>query len=99
MSVKGIIQFHAKEQGVNESKLLALSFCESSFTYNAVGDGGRAYGAFQYHRPTFDRYARLMGETLDYKSTEDQARLTAWIMKNHPEEMRAWTCSKKVGIL
>lgn len=96
MSVKGMIVYHAKAQGVNEEQMLKVSFCESSYKQNAVGDGGKALGVFQYHKPTFDRYASWMGEKLDYTSAEDQIKLTAWIWKNHPEEKRAWTCYTKM---
>ena len=40
-----------------------------------------ANGIFQYHKPTWDRYSRLMGEELDYHSAHDQAKLTAFIFK------------------
>ena len=93
-SVKGIIVYHAQEQELNETKLLNLSQCESSFIWDAKGDHGHARGIFQYHKPTFERYSKMYGQKLDYYSSEDQAKLTAWVWKNHPKEMRAWTCYK-----
>ena len=98
--VKDIIIYHAQEQEVSSDFMLKLAFCESSFRYNAKGDFYKgkpsAYGIFQYHKQTFDRYSKMYGQKLDYYSSEDQAKLTAWIMKNHPEEMSAWACTDKI---
>jgi len=93
--VKGMITYFAEEYGADEEELHVVAFCESGYKPHAVGDGGRARNIFQYHKPTFQRYAKLMGETLNYDSAYDQAKLTAWIFKNYPQEKDAWTCWTK----
>jgi len=93
-----IVHFADKYQAPKE-QLLAVSWCESMYNPEAIGDHGSAKNIFQYHKGTFDRYSALMGEQLDYNSAHDQAKLTAWVFKNMPKEKRAWTCSKIVGII
>lgn len=92
---KELIVHFADMYGANEDELLVVAFCESGYKPHAVGDGGRARNIFQFHKPTFDRYARLMGEELSYDSAHDQAKLAAWIFKHYPKERRAWTCWTK----
>jgi len=92
---KGIIEYFADVYGANKHELLTVAFCESGYRYSAKGDGGRANGVFQYHEPTFERYSKLLGEDLNYHSTYDQAKLTAFIWVNYPKEKRAWSCYTK----
>ena len=73
-----------------------MADCESDFHPSIKGDGGRAHGLFQYHKGTFDRYAKLSGMTLDYYSYEDQAQLTAWLYVNKPESLREWTSYRAI---
>ena len=65
-------------------------FCESSLRYNAVGDGGKAYGVAQYHKPTWDYFNKLRGTNLNYKNTAHQLEMTAWAFKNKLQGH--WTC-------
>lgn len=93
--VKGMITYYAKEYSAPENELLKVAFCESGYNPKAIGDNGEARNIFQYHRPTFIEYSKLMGETLNYDSAHDQVKLTAWIFKNYPKEKIAWTCYTK----
>lgn len=92
------IQYYASKYDAPTQQLLTVAKCESTFSQEAVGDNGKANGIFQYHKPTWDRYSKLMGEELDYYSAHDQAKLTAFVFKNYPNEKRAWTCATKHGI-
>lgn len=92
---KGLIEHFADVYGANTNELLTVAFCESGYKPHAVGDGGRAVGVFQYHKPTFISYSKKLGEELNYHSTYDQAKLTAFIWTNYPKEKRAWTCYTK----
>ncbi len=99
LSVKETIAFYAQYHGVSNTELQKVAMCESSLHPNIKGDGGRAFGIFQYHRPTFDAFSKLMGEKLDYYSYSDQAKLTAWIWKHYPKYKSHWTCSRITGII
>lgn len=94
---KDYIEYYADKYGANKHQLLTVAYCESGYKQYAVGDGGRAIGIFQYHEPTFNSYSRLLGEELDYYSAHDQAKLTAFIWTEYPNEKRAWTCATKNG--
>jgi soluble lytic murein transglycosylase-like protein len=100
-SVKGVIKYWANEYQVDEHTMLALAKCESSFNPQAKSDfNGREYeahGIYQYHKPTFDRYAKkFLNKEMDYNSSDDQAHLTAEVWKNHPQEKKAWACNAKI---
>lgn len=90
--VKGMIVYYADKYDANEHELLTVAKCESSLNQEAIGDHGQANGIFQFHEPTFIRYSKLMGETLNYNSAHDQAKLASFIFANYPQEKRAWTC-------
>lgn len=86
------IEYYSDVFNSPKKELLNVSFCESSYNTNAKGDQGKAIGIFQYHKETFFRYAKLMGEELDYYSSNDQAKLTAFIFAHYPQEKKAWSC-------
>lgn len=60
----------------------AVIRCESQYNPKARGDSGRALGVGQFHKPTFERLSKLMGEELDYNSYYDQTKLLAWSLDN-----------------
>lgn len=60
----------------------AVIRCESQYNEKARGDGNRAWGVAQFHKPTFERLSKLMGEELDYNSYYDQTKLLAWSLDN-----------------
>ena len=95
LSVTETISFYAELHGANLSELLTVAKCESGYNPKAVGDGGRAVNVFQYHRPTFNSFSKLMGEELDYYSYLDQSKLTAWIWVHYPSYKSHWTCYTK----
>ncbi len=94
MTVQESIVHFARVYKVQEKQLLAVSFCESSFNQNAIGDKGRAVGIFQFHKPTFDRFTKEMGEVLDYNSYQDQAKVASWAFSKGYQSH--WSCYKKV---
>lgn len=95
LSVTETIEKYAEIHDVSLEELLTVAKCESGYNPKAVGDGGRAVNIFQYHKPTFDRFSKLMGEQLDYYSYYDQSKLTAWIWKHYPQYKNHWTCFTK----
>lgn len=94
-SVKEMISYFAEYYKADEKELSKVAKCESSFNQKAVGDGGRAYGIFQYHKPTFDRFSKLLGEDLDYYSAHDQLKLTAFVFAEYPQYKKHWSCYTK----
>ena len=96
LGVQETIAKYAEIYNAPEKELLTVAFCESSYNPKAVGDSGKARNIFQYHRPTFERFAELMGEDLDYYSYHDQAKVTAWVFANYPQYKKHWTCYTKI---
>lgn len=96
LSPKEVITYYSDIYGADEKLLLAMADCESNFNPSAIGDGGRAKSIFQYHRGTFDRYAKLFGQQLDYHSYHDQAKLTAWLSVSNPKALNEWTSYRAI---
>lgn len=94
-SVKEMISYFANYYGASEKEVYTTIKCESGFNPKAVGDGGKATGLAQYHKPTFDRFSKLLGEDLDYYSAHDQIKLTAMIFAKYPQYKKHWTCYTK----
>lgn len=96
LSPKEVITYYSNLYGADEALLLKMAECESNFNPNALGDGNRARGVFQYHEGTFNRYAKVFGQELDYHSAHDQALLTAWLAVNKPEALNEWTSYRAI---
>jgi len=60
-----------------EKSLTKLALSESSFRHNVVGDGGLAYGLYQYHKPTWILFTKKYGlESFNIKDPVDQTVIT-----------------------
>jgi hypothetical protein len=68
--------------------------CESQWKEDAIGDGGRAYGLAQFHRPTWDWLVKLSGKNLDYYNPQHQIELLDWALENGRGYL--WTCWRKL---
>lgn len=90
-----LIKKYAKEYDFPENTALRVASCESEFKVNAVGDGGKAYGIYQFHKPTFDMFAKKFGEKLDYYDTEHNIQLAIWALSN--DKGHHWTCYRKIA--
>jgi soluble lytic murein transglycosylase-like protein len=77
--------------GGEKSLLYCLIKNESSWRTNVVGDGGKAYGLLQFHRPTFDRYSKRYGLTLDYKNPLDQIILASLMINEDINNVHHWS--------
>lgn len=89
-----LIEKYAKEFEYSPKLAKAIAYCESNYKETAVGDKGKAYGIYQFHKPTFKMFAKQKGEELDYYNTEDNIKLAIWALANDKEHH--WTCHKKV---
>lgn len=97
MTVEEILKEIPPKYGVKPETVKKIAFCESSYRYNAVGDGGHAYGVMQFHKPTFDGFSKKYGKEYDYKSTLDQVELASEMISKG--NARHWTCAKKTGVI
>jgi len=92
--ISTLITAYAKKYGVNKKVALAVAECESNLRGNVFGDSGKAYGTYQFHKPTFSDFSKKMGENLDYYNTEDNIKLAMWALANDKEYH--WSCYNKV---
>lgn len=67
---------------------------ESGWNPKAVGDNFRAYGLFQFHRATFDRFSAKYNLELDYQNPNDQLLLFEKMLDEDFNLIRHWTTAK-----
>lgn len=92
--VLGWINIYSKRYGVNEKLAKSIARCESEFKADVYGDGGKAYGTFQFHKPTFELFAKKFGdENLDYLNPEHNVKLAIWALADG--KGYHWTCYDK----
>lgn len=97
--IENIVTHFANEYGVSPELMLAVMRCESNGNPNTVGDGGRSRGVFQIQKPTWDRFTKEMGETLDYTSSFDQAKVASWAFsEGHGDEWSTYRSIKNGGV-
>ena len=67
-----------------EKSLNSLALAESSFRHNVVGDGGFAYGLYQYHKLTWISFTKKYGlEGFNIKDPVDQTVTTIEALKDN----------------
>ena len=90
-------QHFAKEYGANYTEMAKVIVCESNWRPTVYGDGTKAYSYAQFHRPTFDMWAKELGKELDYQNPDDHLELMAYAFsKDGVSYKRAWTCWTKI---
>jgi len=92
--VVDLITLYSRRYGMKESLAVRIAACESQFKTDAVGDNGKAYGVFQFHKPTFEEFSRKFGEELEYTNPEHNIKLAVWALTHGLESH--WTCYGKV---
>jgi len=85
--IKRAISYVAKKYLLDESELMQVIKCESSFRTTAIGDGGLAYGLLQFHRPTFDGFCEG-----NYYSAKDQLTCAAKMWSEKESNKLHWSC-------
>lgn len=92
-SIQQQVEHFSSLNGVDPKLISKIIECESQGKQDARGDSKNgkylAYGLFQYHKPSFDRHAKLYGEELDYYSSFDQIKLGIFAIAN--DMGREWT--------
>lgn len=84
--------------GANEDQLRKTIKGESTFRCDVYGDNGKAYGIAQFHKPTFERWSKELGEELDYYSCHDQIKLMSWAFSKGDKYKRHWTAWRNLSI-
>jgi len=87
---------YALQYGIDARVFKKVMWCESGYSPNKVGDGGRAKNVLQYHRATFIGDAKEMGEDLDYNSYHDQIKAGAWSFSQGESYKRRWTAYRAI---
>jgi len=92
--ISALITAYAKKYGVSSKLALDIAQCESSLRGNVFGDSGKAYGTYQFHKPTFAAFSKQFGEELDYYDNEHNIKLAMWAISRGNEYH--WSCYRKV---
>lgn len=93
--IKQAVNYVMSYNDLDES-FYRVAECESNFYYYAYGDYDRksktykAYGIFQFHKPTWNYFQKLSGLKLNYYSTKDQIKMALWAWKNGKQNH--WSC-------
>ena len=90
-SVQELAKYFADYYGADYRDFYSTGWCESGWNPEAQGDGKRANNVLQIHQPTFNQWAKEMGEELDYNSTYDHIKVGAWAFAQGESYRRAWT--------
>ena len=94
--VTELIKRYAELYDVSLALAMEVADCESDFRADIYGDSGKAYGIYQFHRPTFEMFSKKLGEKLDYFDVEDNIRLAIWALAN--DRGHHWSCYRKAAL-
>lgn len=89
-------QYFAKQYGANYEEMNRVIICESGWRPKVYGDGTKAYSYAQFHRPTFDMWAKELGKELDYQNPDDHLELMAYAFSKGEKYKKHWTCFSKI---
>lgn len=89
-SIQELTEYFANYYGANYRDLYSTMMCESGGK-SKPGDNGHANGVMQIHKPTFERWEKQMGEDLNYDSTFDQIKVSAWAFAQGESYRDDWT--------
>lgn len=95
-TVEEWIEFYAEEYQADAEELKKVAFCESGYRIAVKGDGGKAFSVFQFHRPTFERWAKELGKPLNYEDFTDHIELAAWAFSQGEKYKDDWVCWLKL---
>jgi soluble lytic murein transglycosylase-like protein len=96
-----LIKKYSEHYDYSEKIALKVASCESEFKPTALGDGGKAYGIYQFHKPTFNEFAKKLEkleklpEKMDYHDTEDNIKLAIWALSK--DKGHHWTCYRRIA--
>lgn len=82
LTVEEQIVYYSQMYNTDNGIISKIIQCESQGKQSAVGDNGLSRGIAQFQKPTFTSLSKLMGEELDYNSSNDQIKLMVWSIAN-----------------
>ncbi len=89
-------QYFANEYSTNYNEMAKVIVCESNWRPTVYGDGGKAYSYAQFHKPTFDRWAKELNKDLSYTNPDDHLELMAYAFSKGTSYKKRWTCWTKI---
>jgi soluble lytic murein transglycosylase-like protein len=96
-SIPALIGWYSDRFDFDKQVALNVAKSESNYNINALGDGGRALGIFQFHKETFfwmaEEYKKQYGLKIrpDYNNAEDQIKVAIWAMSKSNDYACHWT--------
>jgi len=94
-TVHQIIVKAATAYHIDPLPLYKVAKCESNLDIHAIGDHGLAIGLLQFHRETFNQYAKQLEiQNPDINNPSQQAAVSAYMFSLHRQS--AWTCYGKL---
>ena len=97
LTLREYSRLRAIEKGVDPDKYEKLIECESKYKINEYGDNGYAYGILQFHRKTFDSFARQYELDIDYYNPYSQIDLSTSMIRD--KYLSHWSCAYIIGWL
>jgi soluble lytic murein transglycosylase-like protein len=94
LTIEDKIRIAATVHGVDPDLSVKIAKCESGLNPTVYGDSGKAYGLYQFHRGTFEMFAKEAGLELDYYNPEHQIILANWAFAQG--YYSHWTCARMV---
>jgi len=91
LSVVELIEHYSAIYGQDPALMKKVAECESKYNIKALGDSGRAFSVFQFHKGTFNNWSKEKGEKLDYKSYHDHIKLAVWAFSKGESYRGHWT--------
>lgn len=76
--IENIVTYFSDQNKIDPKLALSVMSCESGGSQNVTSDHGLSHGVFQIQKETWIRFTKEMGETLDYDSPYDQAKVATW---------------------
>lgn len=95
LTAQGYVALYAAENNIDQNLAISMMMCESKGKQEAVGDGKRATGIFQYWNDTWTRHSlKYFGQVLDKNSIMDQAKVATAAIAGG--DGREWTSYRSI---
>jgi len=94
INIEALLKKYSEQYAVSYEEMKRVMMCESGGKVDVVGDGGNAYGLFQFWEGTFYYIASRTGEDLDWKNPEHQIKVACYGFAHGFQPH--WTCWKPI---
>lgn len=94
-----LLEKYADLYGSDYNEMSKVIQCESNWRPNVYGDGGLAYSYAQFHKPTFEMWAKELNKDLSYSNPDDHLELMAYAFSKGNSYKRHWSCARILGIV